>query len=600
MDKSLHQLIKKQVDNYTQLPVKINTYYDFNMHETIEKIDAYMASRFLNGDTDAQGRRKFFENIVVAPRNKWKSSTDIDRQNIRIKSAHGDDFYRPKIFTGLFRDWMNRVAFGNFLNQCGETLATYSTAVTKIVEKDGDLHYQVIPFNRLVVDPINFHANPKIEKLEYTTAQLRMNPAYDQVAVENLIEAFSHQSSEMITGEKKDYNDTYIQLWEVHGNLPVGYLKEKPTEKDWTTFTQQMHVIAITKSKDKGEQEHTLYSGREKKDPYRISYLVEYAGRTLGQGPVEMLFEAQEVVNTANYRADRQLELASMQLFQTSDPELEGTNVLSDLENGIIIRHSKDAPLTQVNNTSHDVNYLNVRADRAKMSAQEITGTPDVLMGKNLPSGTAWRQAEILNREANDPFQYMMENKAHTLEAMLREDIIPFYVKKLKNMDKELVASFTPAELAIIDEAWADALASEEAAKRFLSGELITPEVMDEMKTTIKGVLTKGASERFIKSESWAKYWDGFEYEVEVEITGESSNKEAALTTLNSILAVISKNPQIMTDPTTRLIMSRALEESGTISPVELPQPSTAQLSAGGGLQAQQVGQPVANNQLNG
>lgn len=594
----LHNLIKKQVDNYTLLPVKINSYWDFNMYETTEKIEAYMAGKFTGDIYDAQGNKKFFDNITIAPRNKWKSATDIDRKNIRVKAKHGNDFYRPKIFTGLFRDWMDKVQFNKYLNQWGEVLATYSTAVTKVVEKNGELHVTVIPFNRLVVDPINFHANPKIEKLEFTPAQLRLNPSYNQDAVEKLIESHSSAYSQTLKGEDKDYNDTYIQLWEVHGEFPVSYLKLaenlEPTEKEKKTYAQQMHVISITQDKAGENEYHTLYSGRESKDPYRIAHLVECFGRTLGLGPVELLFDAQEVVNTMNYKADRQLDLASKQFFQTDDASFEGTNVLTDLENGVVLRHQTNMPLTQVNNTSHDVNYLNVRADRAKMSAKEISNTPDVVMGNTLPSGTAWRQAEMLNQEAHDPFEYMLENKGNALEDLIREDVIPFLLKKLKKMDKETIGSFTPVELAIIDEAWVESVAAEQAAKLFLEGKLITQQMLDDVKAPIKAALARGGTERFLKSDSWQEYWDGFEYEVEVEITGEASDKNAALTTINSVLMMLAKNPQMMSDPTTRLLVSRALEESGTISPVELPQPSNVQTSNDGLQAAPQVGQPSA------
>ncbi len=154
-------------------------------------------------------------------------------------------------------------------------------------------------------------------------------------------------------GQQQDNNADYIELYEVHGEFPLSYLTGK--EKDANEFVQQMHVISYV-GDGKGEfDDFTLVSGREKKNPYMITHLIEEDGRVMGIGAVEHLFEAQWMVNHSVKAIKDQLDLASKLIFQTSDPAFVGQNVLEAIESGDILIHSANQPLTQIANNSHDI-----------------------------------------------------------------------------------------------------------------------------------------------------------------------------------------------------------------------------------------------------
>ena len=68
----------------------ISEYVEFDMRDTLEKIDAYINSKHISGETDSLGREKPFFNIVNATVNVWYRATDIDRKNIRILASRSN------------------------------------------------------------------------------------------------------------------------------------------------------------------------------------------------------------------------------------------------------------------------------------------------------------------------------------------------------------------------------------------------------------------------------------------------------------------------------------------------------------------------------
>ena len=71
-------------------------------------------------------------------------------------------------------------------------------------------------------------------------------------------------------------------------------------------------------------------------------------------GSVKNLFEAQWMVNHGAKAIKDQLDLANKLVFQTADAAFVGRNVLTAVQNGDILIHKENMPLTQFNNNSHD------------------------------------------------------------------------------------------------------------------------------------------------------------------------------------------------------------------------------------------------------
>jgi len=582
-ENTIGSLIRELEDNYVDQSVRSGKYVDFDMHETIEKIHAYLNSRHISGDTDDMGRDKPFFNIVTASTNIWYRATDIDRKNIRIKSTKKEDQLKAFIATIHLQEFMRREAFGSFLNAWGLNLARYGSSVLKFVKKGGRLHSEVVPWQRLIVDPVSFEDNPVIEVLELTPAQLKKNKSYDKEMVKGLLDAVS--ARENLDGEKKDNRSGYIKIYEIHGELPLSYLTDK--EEDEDDFVQQMHVVSFVKGKD-GYEDFTLVRGKEK-NPYMITHLIKEDGRTLGRGAVEHLFEAQWMVNHSQKTIKDHLDLASKLFFQTSDGSFASRNVLKSIESGDILVHAINQPVTQVNNSSHDVTQVQNFGTGWKNLAQEITSTPDAIMGNTFPSGTAYRQVEALRQEAHSLYEIMTENKGLAIEDMMRHHIIPFVMDKMDTSD-EIVATLDENGIQKIDSIYVPNQViknvNNKIIEKALEGQATFQDEQDEMmieeENDIKKSLAQDGNQRFIKpseisGRTWKEELNGFEWDVEVEVTNETTDKDARLTTLTTLFQIIvGKQGQPMS-PDEKTIFHKILREAGEVSPIELqtePQPA--------------------------
>jgi hypothetical protein len=593
MEETIYDLVRKAETNDQSGTTTISKYVNFDMRENIEKIDAYLNSKHISGELDDEGREKPFFNIVTAAVNIWYRATDIDRKNIRVRASKAKDIVLSFLGTVHLQEWMRKVNFGQFLNDWGRSLVRYGSSVVKFVEKDSELYAEVIPWNRIIVDPIDFENNPKVEVLELTPAQLRQREGYDKEIVEKLIE--TKVARESLNGQTRDNRTEYIKLYEVHGNLPLSFLTGK--DKDDDTYVQQMHVISFIEGKGKGEyDDFTLVSGRESKDPYMITHLVKEDGRSMGIGAVEHLFEAQWMVNHNAKAIKDQLDLASKLFFQTSDGNYVGQNALSNIETGDILVHAANQPLTQVNNGSHDITQAQSMINMWKGLGQEIVSTPDALMGSNAPSGTAWRQVEALQQEAHSLFELFTENKGLAIEAMLREYVLPHLKKKL-NSDKEVTATLDVYGIDKIDAIYIrnEAIRRENnrAIDQILSGEIAQPLDIAGQTMKIQGELSDLGGQRFYKPSEvdWKTEFKDFEWDVEVDVTGEAKDNQSTMATLTTLYQAVLGDPA--QQATAKMILSKILEMTGAVSPIELqtlPQPQQLQPEALAGGGTPQVG----------
>lgn len=574
--KTIAELVREAENNDQNGTTLISKYVDFSLRQTIEKIDAYTNSKHISGDTDSLGREKPFFNIVTAAINIWYRATDIDRKNIRFRADKSNQYVLSFLYTILLQEWMLKSKFGVFLNDWGRTLAKYGSAVSKLVEKNGELICEVVPWNRLICDPIDFENNIKIEKLYFTPAQLKQNTNYDKEFVDELCESLS--TRELITGETVDNRSDYIPVYEVHGKLPLSYLTDN--EEDDEVYVQQMHVISFANNKSGQFDDYTLVKGRERKDPYFIAHLAKEDGRTMSIGAVENLFNAQWMVNHSQKQIKDQLDLASKIIFQTSDGNFVGQNALTNIENGDILIYAQNQPLTQINNKP-DIGAMQAFQRDWQSIGNQINGIADAMITQ-AKSGTAWRQTQAELQEAHSLFELFTENKGLALEEMLREYVIPFFTKKLNNSD-EISAILEDHQVKQLDMMYvpneAIRIVNQKIKDTILSGQIFDPTQQEGMiaqtEEQLRQELNKLGNQRFIKpgdieTTTWKEVLKDFEGDIEIDITGENKDLQSMMTTLTTTLQAIATNPMILQDPNAKLIFNRLLETVGGISPIEI------------------------------
>ncbi len=581
--RSITEIVRDAERNYLMGSVKISKYVNYSMHDIINTIDAYLNSKHISGETDAQGREKPFFNIVTAAVNIWFRATDLDRKDVTVRATESDQVVEAFVATIMLQEWMRKNRFGTFLNDWGIALARYGSCVVKFVEKNGELIPSVIPWNRLIVDSIDFDSLPRIEKIYITPDQLRQKTEYDQEQVKNLIE--SQVTRKTLDKQQQDTQNKFIELYEVHGELPIALLEDDPMKADeklWDTYRQQMHVVSFTATRD-GYKDYTLYKGIEAKDPYMKTDLIKEDGRTLSIGAVEYLFDSQWMQNHSVKVMKDTLDLASRLIFQTADTNYVGRNVLSAIETGDIMIHAENKPLTQINNAKPDITAMQNFGNQWLANARELTSTPDALRGTTLPSGTPYSLGALLSQNASSLFEVMTENKGLALEDMLRTFVLPFFKKSLNNND-EVVALLDEHNLRKFDTMFLPELAVQQYNEQFkqdvLKGSVPSPYQADIAQAQVQDQMQKFGNMRSISSGdvNWKEVFKNLEWDLEVNVTNETIDKQVALTSLSTALQTIATNPMILNDPNAKLIFGKIISLAGGISPLEL-QNSPAQAS---------------------
>lgn len=595
MQTSICEIVRDAEQNYVQGSTLISEYVDFDMHKTLETIDAYLNSKHISGPQDSLGRDKPFFNIVTAAANIWYRATDLDRKDIKFTPTNSSSVALAFVANVMLQNWMNENRFGQFLNDWGRTLSRYGSAVVKFVEKDGKLIPSVVPWNRLIVDPISFDAIPRIEKFYKTPAQLRKMTGYDQDVVESLILAASTRKT--LDGNQQDNQSNFIELYEVHGELPEFMLKdqEPPLDLKDVKYIQQMHVVSFVKGeggKDEYE-DYTLYKGREKKDPYMITHLIEEDGRTLAIGAVESLFDAQWMQNHTVKNMKDLLDLSSKLIFQTADGHYVGRNVITAMETGDILIHDDNKPLTQVNNNKADIVALQNFGGMWQNLGKEITSTPDAARGTTPPSGIAMGTVQLVTSQGLSLFEIMTESKGLSLEDMLVEHVIPNIKKRLKNKD-EVVAILDDAGIQEIDAMYvpkkAIAKYNKEFVQSLIKGVVPSPYQADIAQAEVKQELGQAGNKRFFKpdelnEQQWDEVFSDFQWDaIRVEVVNENQEKQAVLAALDSAFKTVASLAGRPMTPDERLLFSSILIETGRISPLQLanthaqpvPQPTAA------------------------
>lgn len=579
------ELVRKAEDDWVKGETTHSEYVKFNIYDTLNRIDAYLNSKHISGDTDAKGRDKPFFNIVTAAVNIWYRATDIDRKNITIKATKESDTVSSFLATILLQKYMRKANFGVFLNEWGRTLARYGSAVCKFVEKNGELITEVIPWNRIICDKIDFDSNPKIEKIWLTPAQLQKRiktHGYNEDFVKQIID--KHAFTARTTADSqitKDTKNDYIPVYEIHGELPLSLLTED--EEDDSEYQQQMHVVCFLERNEKGKyDDYTLFSGKESKDPYMITHLIKEDGQTLSIGAVQHLFEAQWMVNHSQKQIKDQLDLASKLIFQTSDGNFVGRNALSNIENGDIMIHQLNQPLTELANSSHDITSLQSFQAQWQAVGNQINNISEAMQGENPPAGTAWRLQQAVLQESHSLFELMIENKGLAIIEMMTNYIIPF-LKKQMDTTEEIAEILTSYQINWIDSRYVINQAirnvNQKKKETILSGQIYEPEQeaidMQEEQASLQAGLNQQGNQRFIKPSdiktvTWKKVLEGTE--LEVDVTGENKDVQGALATLSTVFQTIAGlGGQPMT-PELKIVFDKILNLTGTISPLELSQ----------------------------
>lgn len=571
----LSGLISQKLQD-AQSSVRITEGYEFDHFKTINKIELYRASRFVEGNTDTQGNKKYFFNISNAPAGNVTKNIDLDSADITIQAEDGAFVLSSYLYRERLKQWMKENGIGFFLNKIAENLPVYGQCVAK---KEGDKTISFVPLRDLFRDP----SISGIQRSSFVAQRHRLQPddllkkvkdGWDKDAVAKVVKAFHEGNQKQVTvyefygwGDaaslKAEFPDRsfagsgYVKIRTfVAMDMPV----PSQDPKDAQTFNAVLHVMPWNESW-----------------PFKELNMFEIEGRALGLGIFELLFDVQQRKNEMANQKARSMEIGSKHIFQTRALTIEN-NVLSDILDGQIIQTTHE--ITPIATEERNLSAYTQEENNIRELARDLANAQEVLTGDGLPSRTPYRLGALLAQNASKLLEYIQEKFGLFLEEMINDWIIPKFEKE---MDVDFVMELNDPELLekVVE---ADVNRRYNAAAKdffFSFGDFPGEEEADLMRRTIK---------KDYQGKQFAKVKKGmfaFPKRVRVVVTNEGLNVKQQIESLSNLIQTLGQNPQVTTNPTTAKLVTLLLERIGiaptaiSSSQVQEAMPTPSELAGG-------------------
>lgn len=552
---NVFEYIQQERNKYETQTIPTFEGYEYSQYKTINRIDHYWVDTYIEGDL-AQDKvigHYPFDNISKYRVLLEARATDFDTKDMEVGAKDGSRKAQVAALVGTkaLQNYMRKIRFGEYLNTLCITRPKYGGAVTKRVNG-----VAVVPWENLITDQSDIETGIIIERHYFTPAELKKQKGWKNI--DEAISTALNKKEKQISGKGKeaDTMGDYIEVFELHGDIPLSLYKESQDEEaddgDEHEYIQATVIVCGIDS-DKYEDAFVLYASEEKERPYRYLARNPIPGQGLGEGVVQQLFEHQKWHNFSKTEELRMVAIAGKKLYLTDDPDVLGNVFDEGVDHGTVLRVSQGKTFTELNQipTGFPV-YTNMRAEW-DVSADKSTSSYAAKTGEEAPSGTPFRAQYLQNLEASSQFDQYREEIGLFLKGIIQDWILP---DALKDAGEDLYESFNPKELQMIDETIVESEVTDEFVKRTLNGEVITPQTMDEIRAQVQAELRKKGNKRTINAIK--KFIGDVGKEVIVFTTNEGRDKAVLFESYANILGLLAPN-----DPRREALIDRIMSMSG-------------------------------------
>jgi len=369
-----------------------------------------------------------------------------------------------------------------------------------------------------------------------------------------------------------------IPVYEVRGEFPLAYFKEvagkKPSVADQTKFSYQLYYFAGEYSEKPqnidtfGDSLTPLYWEDDTERVYKYLARKKKSGRDFGVGVVEEGQESQVWTNDAILKQKRAMEYTSKVIAQTASKKLKGRNVLTEVDDGQILEHEPNNPISTVQLVpSGGLQQFNEVVQQWFSQFERATSAYSMQRGEVTTKN--FRLQNMALQQSSSVFHDLQEELGLFVEEIFMDWIMPFLASQL-NAEHILAHEFTVEELREIDNNFATYHANEVVTRAVLSGKVATPDDYEKAKQGATQVIQQTKGQRFLSVPK--DYYKKFKASITVSVTDEARNNKAmVLESLTNIMSIYVKNPNIAQDAVLMQLFMKIVELSGSgISPISI------------------------------
>lgn len=550
---TIYDYIREQESGY-QKPIPLADGWSWSMKDHLEHSFLLKNSQFIEYNENRTLRPN--KNVILAMMNVQYRTEGFDVKDIDLYIDDVAEHYKSFLVRKFHDKWVLENSIDTAIDETVESYADYGGA---LVRKSDTARPEVIDLRTIAFcNQTNILAYPFGIKHVLSASELRDKTKWGDgnygatMDVETLIK--------LAKREEKDE----IEVFEVHGTLPVEWLSDSPsyveeTKKD----VQQIQIVAYYKDENNQEQGVTLFKYKEPKLPFKFLARDEVKGRALGRGGIEELFEAQAWTNWNEIKVTEMMEAASKIIPVTDDPSIAAKHPsgMKDMDNLEFLEVGEGKSVRAFDNVPRNLTAFNDALLRWEEHGQRLSSAGDALMGETPSSGTPFKLYEAQQIEGKGMHKYRQGKIAVFWDEIYRDWVLP-YIQKEIVQGRTFLSELSADEMQSISEQVMENYANRKRTEEVLSGEMPTDK--EFLRQEAQTQFLKGGNKKFIEI---LKDEIKKPLSVVTNIAGKQKNLALLTDKLVNVMRQYISTPQIRQDPEMTKLLNTILESSG-LSPI--------------------------------
>jgi hypothetical protein len=551
---TIFDFIEEQKTKYSE-DIKLEEGWPWNMKKHLRRSFLYFNSQFDEHNEDRELRPS--KNIVLPIMNIHFRTEGFDVKDIELYVDNPDEHFKSMLIKKYHDKWVLDNGIDTFIDDLVESYCVYGGV---LVRKTNKIKPEVIDLRSLAF--CNQHdilSHPFAIRHEFSFSQLRREAKKRGWGGESA----DIDIEDLIVLVKKDEKDM-VEIYEVHGFMPIEWLDDEPMIKEETEEdVNQIQVVSFYK--DEGvEKGVTLFKKRMPELPFKLFKRDKIYNRALGRGGVEELFEPQIWTNWNEIKITEMLDSASKTLFFSDDPQFKARNNLNEVLNNQVLNLQEGRSVQQLDTFPRNLAAFNDSVNRFWEHAQLLGSAPEPLLGEEPSSGTPFKLYEAQQMESKSMHKHRQGQIAVFMDEIYRDWILPHLSREVCK-EQVFLSELSIDEIEQVTDKVIRIKLNRMIIRQILSGQIVTPDFTDLMRQVIQEDLRKKGNKWFFKI--LKDEMKDITISVSTNIAGKQKNMALLTDKLVNVLRQYIATPQIRQDPEMAKLLNTILESSG-LSPM--------------------------------
>lgn len=579
-------------ENAYQQTIPLNDMWHWSMKDHIKTTVLYSNGQLLSGKDE----NKPVKNIIRPILNLQHRVEDIELRDVQLYVDNPEKRHLSFLVKKYHDDvYVKEHDLDTYFDELNTSRIDFGGGLSKMTDMPEVVPLQSIAFcdqTDILSGPLgikHFYSPDQLLSMESVGWGRESNGATASLQ-EVIMLSQDEKKVDRLKGESTKTPGRYVEVYEVHGNLPKKFADPTDTSGEYET---RIFIVCFYTKQDSDKREGIiLYTAPEKELPFKLIKRDPIWGRALGMGGAEELFEPQVWVNYSVIRQKDMLDAASKTILISNDPAVAQRNNLRNMKNLDIIAEQTNGNTRQLDTYPRNLNAFEQDVQKWEAHAQQMGAANDSIMGENPASGTPFKLQELVTQQSQGLHDYRRGQFAKHIEEIYNEWIIPHIEKKI-TQGVQFLSELTFDEMQYVVDSVVRNRIGTLKKERVLNGELPPTEEEEKMlEQRIRDEFAQGGNKLFL--EILKGEFKGERLAVKVSVAGKSKKLSTMVDKLTNIFRFIFSNPQgfaqTMQMPGMAASFNSILEYSG-LDPVDFAgiekvameqqqQPQQAQLPA--------------------